>query len=190
MQSTPSCALGEPFSGGRANPQGVGSCEPASGNPPDVRPQGAEAQSEGKDAGWAGGMGHSAALHRMQLEMLQRENAELGSKLETLTRQLRSSSELAGIDHNIDAEIAQQAVSLDRELCAGPTSKKQKQAPRMKEVLLVFEGDLQSCCRETISAKLLHLKRLLHRRLEASLSPTPNAMNSRSEEHTSELQSP
>jgi hypothetical protein len=148
--------------GGRANPQGLGGSEPASGNPPDMRLQGAEAQGEGKDAGWAGGMGHSAALHRMQLEMLQRENAELGSKLETLTRQLRSSSELADIDHNIDGELAQQAVSLDSELCAGPgpASKKQKQAPRMKEVLLVFEGDLQVCCRETISAKLLHLKRL------------------------------
>jgi hypothetical protein len=168
---------------GRANPAGQGS-EPASGNPPDVRPLAGPpgAECDGKGAVGASSMGHydNSSVQRMQLEMLQRENAELGSKLETLTQQLRSSSELAGIDHNIDAEIVQQAVSLDRELCAvpAPASKKQKRAPKVKEVLLVFEGDLQNCCRETISAKLLHLKRLLHRRLEASLSPTPDAMSS------------
>jgi len=157
--------------------------EPASaGNPP------ASAQSRDAEVGTGAGAGGKLAgapgadegvresVQRLQLEMLMRENAELGSKLETLTAQLRTTSELAGIDHNFESALAQ-SDSLDRELCAVAAAKKQQQVPRVKEVLLVFEGDLQTCCRETISAKLLHLKRLLHRRLEARLSPSPQALD-------------
>lgn len=154
--------------------------EPASaGNPP------SNAQSRDADMGVgvvAGGnlkkhAGDRESVQRLQLEMLKRENAELGSKLETLTAQLRTTSELAGIDHNFESALAQ-SDSLDRELCAVAADKKHHEVPRVKEVLLVFEGDLQTCCRETISAKLLHLKRLLHRRLEARLSPSPQALDS------------
>ena len=157
----------------------------AEGNPPNaMQAHGGVAWLHSGDEGASGDKGDSAynggdrdSVQRMQLEMLKRENAELGSKLETLTQQLRSTSELAGIDHNLESAIAQ-SDSLDRELCAVAVAKKQQKVPRVKEVLLVFEGDLQTCCRETISAKLLHLKRLLHRRLEARLSPSPEALNS------------
>ena len=145
--------------------------EPASaGNPPTTMLSGCA-----EPKGFAYG-GDRESVQRLQLEMLKRENAELGSKLETLAQQLRS-SELAGIDHNLESSESQRE-SLDRELCPVPAVKKQKKVPRVKEVLLVFEGDLQTCCRETISTKLLHLKRLLYRRLEARLSPTPEALNS------------
>jgi hypothetical protein len=36
-----------------------------------------------------------------------------------------------------------------------------------KEVLLVFDGDLDTCDRSAISSKLRHLKRLLGKRFEA-----------------------
>lgn len=165
---------------GRANPV----VEPASaGNPPNTLPDGCDElerrlrEGNGKGKGAGLGSGDRDSVQRLQLEMLKQENAELGSKLETLTQQLRSTSELAGIDHNLESALAQ-SDSLDRELYPVPAAKKQKKVARVKEVLLVFEGDLQTCCRETISAKLLHLKRLLHRRLEARLSPTPEALNS------------
>ena len=45
-------------------------------------------------------------------------------------------------------------------------------------MLLVFEGELSDCDRQVISAKLLHLKRYLHRRLESRLSPSPEAAGS------------
>jgi hypothetical protein len=154
----------------RANPTLAGG-EPASGaNPPLTKSDGTERED-------TDGSSDRDNVQRMQLEMLKRENAELGSKLETLTQQLRVRCDFADTNHIFESSFAQ-SDTLDRELCAVPAAKKQKKVPRTKEVLLVFEGDLQTCCRKTISAKLLHLKRLLHRRLEARLSPTPESLHS------------
>jgi len=122
-------------------------------------------RSTGEDAEWN---------RQLQLDMLKRENEELGSKLETLVQKLRNHSDI-NLDQNL--ETSTHSAYLDEELCVMPVAKKRK-VPQVKEVLLVFEGDLEDCDKSSICAKLLHLKRLLHRRLESRLAPSPDAMNS------------
>ena len=47
---------------------------------------------------------------------------------------------------------------------------KMGKCPKMTEVHLTFEGGRASCDRGVVSCKLLHLKRLLHRRVQACMA--------------------
>ena len=52
---------------------------------------------------------------------------------------------------------------------------KMGKCPRMTEVHLTFEGGRASCDRGVVSCKLLHLKRLLHRRVQACMAASEQA---------------
>ena len=113
----------------------------------------------------------SEQYRQLSLEMLRRENQQLSSKLDALTDNLRA-------HRTIDAPAAPDHSSSRRLSESSKPSPHLKVPGAMREVLLVFEGDLAQCDRAIISAKLLHLKRLLHRRLESRLSPSQDAAGS------------
>ena len=110
----------------------------------------------------------SESFRQMQLDMLRRENEALSAKLDDLTNKLRSH----GSDQMPFAPPARRPLPT-----VEPTHHMQVPGGS-REVLLVFEGELSDCDRQVISAKLLHLKRLLHRRLVSRLSPSPEAAGS------------
>eukprot|EP00288_Rhodomonas_lens_P014656 CAMPEP_0177711532 /NCGR_PEP_ID=MMETSP0484_2-20121128/11912_1 /TAXON_ID=354590 /ORGANISM="Rhodomonas lens, Strain RHODO" /LENGTH=608 /DNA_ID=CAMNT_0019223273 /DNA_START=229 /DNA_END=2052 /DNA_ORIENTATION=+ len=114
---------------------------------------------------------------QMQFDMLRKESAELSSKLDTMTAHLRDTA--PGIVEKF--EPSNQSTSSN--MVPSATSiyshpERVGKAPRMKQIQLVFEGQLSDCDKAAVSSKLLHLKRILHRRLEAGLSPTAEATSS------------
>jgi hypothetical protein len=108
-------------------------------------------------------------FRQLQLDMLRRENEALSAKLDDLTNKLRS--------HASDQSPFPPPASRRPLSTVEPTHHMRIPGGAI-EVLLVFEGELSDCNRQVISAKLLHLKRLLHRRLESRLSPSPEAAGS------------
>ncbi len=109
-------------------------------------------------------------FRQMQLDMLRRENEALSAKLDDLTNKLRS--------HVPADQFPFPPPASRRPLTAVEPTHHMRVPGGSREVLLVFEGELSDCDRQVISAKLLHLKRLLHRRLESRLSPSPEAAGS------------
>mmetsp|Transcript_6127 Transcript_6127/g.14114 ORF Transcript_6127/g.14114 Transcript_6127/m.14114 type:complete len:845 (+) Transcript_6127:103-2637(+) len=113
-------------------------------------------------------------FRQMQLDMLCKENANLASKLDSLTMDLRSRADKSADD----SPSTRSTLSGVAEGGLYSRPEKVMKSPRVRELSLHFAGDSDTFDRAAISAKLLHIKRLLHRRIDFGLSPQRHAAGS------------
>ena len=136
-------------------------------------------------------------FRQMQLDMLRSENKHLDARLDELTVALHSKlppmePALGPLAHDtpfgspgkpqlqqvltesIHKHTQSQAFAA---IAASPCflPEKMGKCPKMTEFRLTFEGNLASCDRGVVSCKLLHLKRLLHRRVQAAMGAAEQA---------------
>jgi hypothetical protein len=130
--------------------------------------------------------GEAESFRQMQLDMLRSENKDLSSRLDNLTvalhAQLPQMTDPSPFIHGSPPRAQQfpRALSASAAVSATPPlspplstplflPEKIGKCPRTTDVNLTFQGSVSSCDRALLTGKLLHLKRLLHRRLEASI---------------------
>jgi len=127
----------------------------------------------GPDAADATSAVDTEEFRQMQLSMLKQENASLSRRLDELTFNLHA-HEQAHSPHFEQPSMRSTLGGRFSGLYSRPESV--GKVPKSRDMLLGFQGNLASCDRGSLSAKLLHLKRLLHRRIDSGTFPTKECL--------------